>query len=132
MGVPAPREDLAPRNLNRRCVLVVDDDPDSLRATVRLLELNGYAAHGATGFQEALDVWTNSGGCDILIADIALPDGSGLDLMRRLGSSGVRGVSVSGHVDPAHRKASRDAGFVAHFVKPVRFEDLLAAVARMV
>ena len=131
MAVPAPREQLAQRNSNRRCVLVVDDDPDSLRATVRLLELHGYLVRGASGFHEAFDVLT-SAGCDILIADIALPDGSGLELMRRLGPTGVRGVSVSGHVDPAHQKASREAGFSAHFVKPVRFEDLLAAVAAMV
>ena len=131
MSVPPPGdEQLAPRNPNRRCVLVVDDDSDSLRATLRLLELNGYTAHGASGFQEAIEVSANTS-CDILIADIELPDGSGLELMRRLGPSGVRGVSVSGHIDPVHQKASREAGFTAHFVKPVRFEELLAAVARL-
>src|SRR4051812_48365433 len=110
MAVPAPREGLAQRNPSRPCVLVVEDDADSLRATVRLLELNGYAACGASGFRDAIDLWTTSG-CDILVADIALPDGSGLDLMRRLSPGGVRGVSVSGHIDPANRKASSDAGF---------------------
>ena len=131
MAVPGSSERCSPPPVSaRRCVLVVDDDDDTLRAVVRLLELHGYAAHGARGFQDAIDVWRTSG-CDVLVADIALPDGSGLDLMRLLRPSGVRGVSVSGHVDPAHLKASRDAGFSAHFVKPVRFEDLLAAVERV-
>jgi CheY-like chemotaxis protein len=130
-AVPAPHDEhVDARNSNRPCVLVVDDDPDSLRATVRLLELNGYVTRGACGFNAAVDVWATSG-CAILVADLALPDGSGLDLMRRFAPAGVCGVSVSGHTDPANLRASRDAGFAAHLVKPIRFEDLLAAVARL-
>jgi CheY-like chemotaxis protein len=117
-------------NPGRKCVLVVDDDVDSLRASVRLLDLNGYDAHGARGFHDALDVWTSKP-CEILVADIMLPDGSGLDLMRRLRPSGVRGVAVSGHVGPEHHRASLEAGFSAHLAKPFRFTDLLAAIARL-
>jgi DNA-binding response OmpR family regulator len=131
MAVPGSRESCSPPPVSERpCVLVVDDDDDTVRPIVRLLELHGYTAQGASGFHAAIDAWTTSG-CDILVADIALPDGSGLDLMRRLRPGGVRGVSVSGHDDPAHVNASRDAGFSAHFVKPVRFDDLLAAVERL-
>ena len=111
-------------------MLVVDDDGDTLRAAVRLLDLNGYDAHGASGFHDALNVWASKG-CDILVADIVLPDGSGLDLMRRLRPSGVRGVAVSGHVGPEHRRASLEAGFSAHLAKPFPFTDLLAAIASL-
>lgn len=109
-------------------MLVVDDDVDTLRPTVRLLELNGYVARGARGVQDALDTWASQG-CDILISDIALPDGSGLDLMQQLAPSGVRGVAISGHDGPEYQKASLAAGFSAHLTKPVQFNDLLKAIA---
>jgi CheY-like chemotaxis protein len=131
MSVPTTRNGCATHDdSGRPCVLVVDDDADSLRASVRLLELNGFAAQGAKSLNEALELWT-SRPCDILVADLILPDGSGLDLMRRLHGSGVRGVSVSGHDDPTNQRASLDAGFAAHLVKPIRFEDLLTAVTKL-
>jgi CheY-like chemotaxis protein len=130
MTAPGSRKSSSPSpvDFGRRCVLVVDDDLDTLRPTMRLLELNGYAVRGASGVQDALDSWTSQG-CDILVADIALPDGSGLDLMRRLGASGVRGVAISGHDGPEYRRASLAAGFSAHLTKPVQFNDLLKAIA---
>jgi len=132
MSVPTSREGGAarPQESGRPCVLVVDDDADSLRASVRLLELNGFTAQGAKSLAEAFAVCA-SNPCNILIADLMLPDGSGLELMRRLHPNGVRGISVSGSDDPANSRASLDAGFAAHLVKPIRFEDLLTAVSKL-
>jgi CheY-like chemotaxis protein len=110
--------------------LVVDDDRDSLVALVRLLELNGHRAIGASGYREAIELW-NVHRCRTLIADIALPDGSGLDLMRELHPQGVRGIAVSGNTTRADVQASLRAGYAAHLFKPIIFAELLATLDDM-
>jgi DNA-binding NtrC family response regulator len=113
----------------RPCVLIVEDDANSLSAMARLLEQGGYTVRCAATFHQALEL---APGCDVLLADIGLPDGSGLDLMRELAGAvpGLRGIAVSGFgetVDIAH--ASR-AGFSEYLVKPVVLDAVLAAIER--
>jgi response regulator of citrate/malate metabolism len=60
-----------------------------------------------------------------------LPDGSGLDLMRRLRDGhGLSGIAVSGYGMQEDLRRSLEAGFVEHLVKPVTFERLADAVDR--
>jgi CheY-like chemotaxis protein len=66
---------------------------------------------------------------DLLISDLGLPDGSGVELMRRLRSnSSIRGIAISGFGAMADREKSFDAGFSEHLVKPVNAERLEAAI----
>jgi two-component system CheB/CheR fusion protein len=112
------------------CILVVEDDPDSLHAMMRLLQLNGRRAVAATGYREAMELWHRHH-CRTLIADIQLPDGSGLDLMRELRDHGVCGVAVSGYTGREDVRASLQAGYNTHLFKPIIFAELLAALDEM-
>lgn len=110
------------------CVLVVEDHADTLRLLLRLLEMNGYAAHGATSISEAVII-ANREACTLLITDITLPDGSGLELLPTLRRRhDVRGIAVTGHSGPEFLTATRAAGFDAHLTKPITFAKLLTAL----
>ena len=69
---------------------------------------------------------------DLVICDIGLPDGSGLDLMRHLGDAhALTGIALSGFGTQDDLAASRQAGFAVHLTKPVDLEVLRATVAEL-
>jgi len=63
-----------------------------------------------------------------------LPDGSGLELMRRLRQRDrtIRGIAISGYGQQKDIEQSSEAGFIEHVTKPVDIDQLTAAVARSV
>lgn len=110
------------------CILLVEDDADSLTALVRLLSIAGHEALGAGTAAEALQL-ARSRRCDVVVSDVGLPDRSGLELMRELASLyHIPGIAVSGHTDAADVKECERAGFSRHLKKPVDFRKLLDAV----
>ena len=69
---------------------------------------------------------------DLLISDIALPDGSGTELMTWLRAiSGIPGIAISGFGMNGDIEKSLEAGFAVHLVKPVKMEKLEAAIDRV-
>jgi CheY-like chemotaxis protein len=108
-------------------VLVVDDNPDAAESLAALLALAGHAvqtAHGGTEALAAVDAFRP----DAALLDIGLPGMDGYELARRLrerGGGALRLAAVSGYDANADRERSLDAGFQAHFVKPVEIEALL-------
>ena len=110
-------------------VVLVEDNKDSRSALARLLTLSGYAVRSAGTVGEALAV-VQTHGCDLLISDIGLPDGSGLDLMQQLGQThGLkRGIALTGYTSDADVKACAEAGFVKYIAKPVSYDVLLTEV----
>ena len=66
---------------------------------------------------------------DLVISDIGLPDGNGLDLMRSLREThGLFGIALSGFGTEEDLAASKAAGFVTHLTKPVDLERLRSAI----
>jgi CheY-like chemotaxis protein len=115
-----------------RCVLVVEDHSDTLRLLLRLLDVNGYAAHGAVTVAEAI-LTAERERCDILVTDLELPDGSGIELLRtlRVELPELRGIAVTGHAGTDLIAATAEAGFSAHLLKPVRFDELLSTLTKV-
>jgi CheY-like chemotaxis protein len=69
---------------------------------------------------------------DILLSDIGLPDGSGLELLKRLRSvREVPALALSGFGMDEDIERSRDAGFADHLTKPVSIDRLQAAIAEL-
>ena len=112
-------------------VLLVEDHQDTALMMRRLLVRRGYAVTLATTLAEAMDA-VNSRTFDILLSDLGLPDGSGLDLMRALSlrSPKLPAIALSGYGMPEDARKSLDAGFLAHIPKPVAIERLWAAIDR--
>ena len=109
-------------------ILIVDDDADTARLMCRLLRKREYAVRSAASIRSAVEQ-AGLGPVDLLISDIALPDGSGLDLMRQLGAGrSLMGIAISGHGDDSDVAASLAAGFARHMMKPIDFDELLLEV----
>jgi CheY-like chemotaxis protein len=110
-------------------ILLVDDHPDTSRAMGRLLERMGYDVRTADSVTSALAV-ADANEIDLLISDIGLPDGSGLDLMRQLVARGpIKGIALSGFGMEEDIQRSKEAGFYEHLTKPINFNRLETAIA---
>jgi CheY-like chemotaxis protein len=110
------------------CILLVEDDKDSLSALSRLLKMSGHRALAAGTAAEALRL-AASERCDVVVSDVGLPDRSGLELMRELSAIyRVPGIAVSGYTDAADVRECTQAGFSRHLKKPIDFKELLRAV----
>ena len=98
-----------------------------------LARARGHRVTPAAEVTSALDAFERGNSLDLVISDIGLPDGSGLDLMREIRSrSTAPGIALSGYGMDHDLRYSEEAGFVAHLIKPVDFASLEAAIARVV
>ena len=107
-------------------VLVVDDEPQFLRALETNLRGAGYDVETATTAQEAL---TAAGlrPPDAIILDLLLPDGTGTEVCRELRAwSEAPIVLVSAVGDEAEKIAALDAGADDYVTKPFAMGELLA------
>jgi CheY-like chemotaxis protein len=68
---------------------------------------------------------------DLVLSDLGLPDGSGLDLMREMRKRhGLPGVAISGYGMEDDLRQTREAGFIAHLTKPLSFNQLQAVLTQ--
>lgn len=113
-------------------ILLVEDHADTALALSKLLARRGYVVRVADSVNEARRSALESR-IDLMICDMGLPDGSGLDLMRELKErAGLRGICMSGHGSEEDVRRSISAGFAAHLIKPIdlpRLESLIEEVA---
>jgi CheY-like chemotaxis protein len=113
------------------CILLVEDDADSLSALARLIAMIGHRPLAAGTASEALRL-AREQRCDMVVSDVGLPDRSGLELMRELASLyPIPGIAVSGYTEAADVTECARAGFVRHLTKPVDFQKLIAAVEEL-
>ncbi len=125
--VPAAVESTAPATGTK--VLLVEDDPDSGEMLAILLSSAGFDVRIAGCFHDAQAL---AGWCEVMVSDIALPDGSGLDLVRDIRTRRpVRAIALSGFGSREDVQKSLEAGFEAHLTKPVDLDRLVAAVRRL-
>jgi CheY-like chemotaxis protein len=126
---PAPVLESVPLRL-----LVVEDHHDTAATLRRLLVRRGYEVECADSFTAAVEK-ARSYDFDVLVTDIGLPDGNGVDLFRWVkqqnGTERVRGVALSGFGTDEDLARSEAAGFSEHLTKPVDFAHLQQSLARI-
>jgi PAS domain S-box-containing protein len=129
---PAPQPSLGGTLATRKLRILLVEDHDNTREVLRrLLKSRGHEVKDAACAEAALSL-AASNEFDLIISDIGLPDASGLELMPQLKSRyGLRGISISGYGMDIDLRNSATAGFSAHFVKPVDFQQLHGAVQRL-
>jgi two-component system, OmpR family, KDP operon response regulator KdpE len=107
-------------------VLVVDDEPQILRALRINLRVRQYEVLTAATGAEALDV-AGRHPPDLVILDLGLPDLSGLEVIEGLrGWTSVPIVVLSGRADSADKVEALDAGADDYVTKPFAMDELLA------
>jgi CheY-like chemotaxis protein len=113
---------------------VVDDSQDSAESLTRLLSLMGCEATSITDPRQAL-AEALSRTPHIVFLDLGMPHIDGYELARQLrrhfDSDQLKVVAITGYGSPRDRKASRQAGFDAHVVKPID-PALLESILRTV
>jgi len=112
----------------RARVLVVEDDAD-IRRFVRLaLEAEGHEAFEADGVRRGLlDAGTRRP--DLVVLDLGLPDGDGVDFIRALRTwSAAPVIVLSSRSAEADKIAALDAGADDYLVKPFGAGELMARV----
>jgi DNA-binding response OmpR family regulator len=106
-------------------VLVVEDDPGIATQLVRGLSRGGYAVDHVTTGRDALD----RADPDVILLDLGLPDGDGVDICRQLrGRSGVAIIVVTARGEEPERVLALDAGADDYLVKPFGLAELLARI----
>ena len=114
-------------------LLVVDDEPD-LRTLYELTLLReGYDVESAGSVDEgwALLEQRGQGGYQLVITDMRLPDGSGLDLLRRIDEAGrgEKAVVITAYGSPENAVEALKAGAYDYLTKPVDLRQFRAVVA---
>ena len=112
-------------------ILVVEDHGDTSRLMARLLQGHGHEVRTAEGVSTALQA-VGLERFDLLISDIGLPDGTGLELMRQIQAiHPIKGIALSGYGSSEDVRQARDAGFAAHVTKPVDFAKLQQLISQL-
>jgi PAS domain S-box-containing protein len=120
-----------PRGMPSWKILLVEDETETLDVFARILRRLGHRVATATTLAAAVAA-AGEGGFDLIISDVGLPDGSGLDLPRLLeGRRPPPAIAVSGFGMKEDVLRSREAGFAAHLTKPIGFKDLEATIRRV-
>jgi PAS domain S-box-containing protein len=112
-----------------RRVLVVEDNGDAREMLKALVELGGHIVQAAEDGVRALEV-AQSWKPDVALVDIGLPGIDGYEVARRLGACADRPrlIAITGYGQQADRQRAAEAGFDAHFVKPVDPAALMSAL----
>ena len=112
-------------------ILLVDDHEDTNRSLMLLLRRRGFQVKTAVDIAQAVEMFGQEN-FDVLVSDMGLPDGSGLDLLPSLQDNPPRfGIIVSGYGTDEDFERSRAAGYSEHMVKPVDVNQLEAVIRRL-
>ncbi len=130
---PAAEEPDGDRQSGRpTTILLVEDNPDSLRTLGMSLSRLGYEVRPANSLRAALAA-AEDGGYDLILSDLELGDGTGLDLLRSLGSSrSVPAIALTGYGSDEDRQMCLEAGFEMHLIKPVESRQLGEAIRSII
>ena len=116
-----------------RRILLVEDEPATLRLMARLLKGLGHEVQTAATVTSAIEE-VEGGEFDLIVSDIGLPDGTGLELMRRIVAlrGPIPSIALTGYGMEDDIGRSREAEFTAHLTKPIDFIKLEAIIRRVV
>src|SRR4051812_23343582 len=119
--------------MSQRCVIVADDCQEICSIVANFLEPRGYLVLTAASGREVLKL-LRSHHCDLLITDVLMPDGDGIELIAGLkeAHSPTRILAISGGgrtLDPSYCvKLAKGMGAHAGIMKPFDQNQLLEAV----
>ena len=118
----------------RESILLLDDDPASLRLMQEVLWTAGYECIATHVAEEALAIVAGQRPIKVVISDICMPDIDGLMFLDRLNMLGLkqlpRVLFLTGHPTLDRAVAALRLGASDFLVKPTRPRELLDAVER--
>jgi len=134
--VAAPASRRGPEHAERHAerILLAEDHPVNRRVALHLLRSLGYAADVACDGAEALAALGRER-YDIVLLDVQMPEMDGIDVARRIVAADPPAarpwlIAFTAGAMPGEQERCREAGMDDFLPKPVRREDLAAALAR--
>jgi PAS domain S-box-containing protein len=113
-------------------ILLVEDHADSAKVLSKILSRLGYEVDTAGTSGSALDFY-RSNQYDLVLSDIGLPDGSGIELVQKMkGIKEVPAIALSGFGTEEDILRAQQTGYLHHLTKPVDIQQLQAAIQRFV
>ena len=118
----------------KKRILIVEDDPISLKLARDVLQVSGYETEEVTNGEKAL-VRASQSKPDLIVMDIGLPGIDGLEATRRLKSDtdteGIPIIAVTANAMPGDQEKTLEAGCQAYLPKPLRFMEFVATVKQL-
>ena len=100
--------------------LVVEDHKDTREVLTGLLTRWGYIVTSADTLKDGLHLLDGQPPVDVILSDIALPDGTGYALVAEARRRGHRAlaIAISGYAYPSDVQIAKLTGFDHHLTKP--------------
>jgi PAS domain S-box-containing protein len=115
----------------RMRILLVEDHSDSATVMARGLSQLGYQVDIAGTVSAAVDLFQNEQ-YDLVLSDLGLPDGSGMDLLRKLREiREVPAIALTGYGMEEDIVQTQSLGFLRHLTKPVSYQNLQDALDQL-
>ncbi|HEY6808616.1 MAG TPA: sigma-54 dependent transcriptional regulator [Gemmatimonadales bacterium] len=111
-------------------ILLIDDDEAVLRAIGAYFERLGAEVTREATAREGVEAYERLRP-DVVLLDLQLPDGNGIDTLERLRGMGASVILMTGHGDIATAVRAMQLGAENFLTKPVEMEHLAAAVTRV-
>ena len=109
-------------------ILLVEDEEAILQEIAEYLTRRRLTVATAPSFEGAQKALAAAGrDLDVLVTDVRLPDGDGLDLVQQIGASAAprpRVIVITGHLDQDSADAARGSGAEAVLLKPFALRAL--------
>ncbi len=114
--------------ISARPILVLEDDAEVAKTITMMLERDGWSTCLATTLAEGFTFLSERNPC-IVIADLGLPDGSGMNMVREASSrAGVGVIVVSGRGEEVDRVVGLEVGADDYISKPFSSREVTARV----
>ena len=110
-------------------VLVVEDDTSVAEPLLEGLQRNGFEVEHVAFAMQAVPAATSGAGIDVVLLDLGLPDGNGLDVLRDLRRiSDVPVIIATARGEEADRVVGLELGADDYVVKPFSVRELAARI----
>ena len=115
----------------QRKILIVDDEPDLVEIISDILGDEGflcYSAHSAPEARAFLADYVQKGGhIDLVISDLNMPGGSGIDLLNAVRKEGILTpfFFLTGDISESEIQPYEDQGVLGYQLKPFRSEEFI-------
>jgi CheY-like chemotaxis protein len=118
-------------------VLLAEDNPVNVKFALKLLEKAGHQVTVVHNGREAVEQWV-SGGFDIVLMDVQMPEMDGLDATRSIrerekdrGGRRTSIIAMTANAMAGDREMCISAGMDGYVSKPVKRDSLFAEVERV-
>ncbi|MBC7112506.1 MAG: response regulator [Candidatus Methanomethyliales bacterium] len=119
--------------MEKKRILIIDDDEDIIESLSRLLESAGYAVDTAVNGEEAIKK-SKEKVYNVALIDVVLPDMTGIDLLTKLEERkpATKKIIITGYASLDNAVKALNLGANAYLIKPVDPEELINTVKKQI